>query len=49
VLSVGQDHHGRAGLGQFRTIDKEASEWHGGGRSRVDQPSIYDLLVVPKR
>jgi hypothetical protein len=49
VLSGGQDDHGGAGLGEFRTIGKEASEWHGGGRYQVDQPNIHDLLVVPKR
>lgn len=44
VLVGGQDDHGGAGLGEFRTVREKASEWHGGGRMRMDEPNVYDVL-----
>jgi carbohydrate-binding DOMON domain-containing protein len=48
LLSGGQDDHGGAGLGEFRFVQEEASEWHGGGRQRPTDPNVFDeLLAAP--
>jgi len=47
VLVGGQDDHGGAGLGEFRAVSTVADEWHGGGKRRVDQPNVYDVLIAP--
>jgi carbohydrate-binding DOMON domain-containing protein len=46
VLSGGQDDHGGAGLGEFRTVLREVSEWQGGGKTRPDHPNVYDVLLI---
>ncbi|MBI4535491.1 MAG: hypothetical protein HY708_04375 [Ignavibacteriae bacterium] len=46
VLSGGQDDHGGAGLGEFRNVDREASEWSGGGKTRTEEANVYDVLMV---
>lgn len=48
VLVGAQDDHGGAGLGEFRSVNKEAGEWNGGGKTKVDEPNVYDVLVVSK-
>lgn len=48
ILVGAQDDHGGSGLGEFRTVNKEAGEWSGGGKRRQDEPNVYDVLVVPK-
>ncbi len=45
VLVGGQDDHGGAGTGEFRSVDKEASEWIGGGGG-PDKHNVYDWLMI---
>ena len=48
LISGGQDDHGGAGLGEFRLVQEEASEWHGGGKKRASDPNVFDdLIAVP--
>jgi hypothetical protein len=49
VLAGGQDDHGGAGIGEFRTVTAEAGEWNGGGKIRPADSNIYDILdaLVP--
>jgi glycogen debranching enzyme len=49
VLTGGQDDHGGSGLGEFRTVNRDAGEWNGGGRTRGDESNVYDTLVTPLR
>lgn len=46
VLVGAQDDHGGAGLGEFRTVNKDTGEWNGGGKMNPDDPNVYDVLVV---
>jgi hypothetical protein len=46
LLAGGQDDHGGAGIGEFRTVNAEASEWNGGGRKGPDDPNVYDALIA---
>ena len=47
VLSGGQDDHGGAGLGEFRSVGYNVGEWNGGGRLSEADPNIYDTLFSP--
>ena len=50
VVSGGQDDHGGAGLGEFRSVLKAPGEWNGGGKLREGDPNVYDTLVaIPER
>ena len=49
VVTGAQDDHGGAGLGEFRTVNRDQGEWNGGGKLRPDDPNIYDRLVVHSR
>ncbi len=49
VLVGGQDDHGGAGLGEFRSVHATAGEWNGGGKVKPDEPNVYDLLVARGR
>ncbi len=49
VLVGAQDDHGGAGIGEFRTVNRETGEWSGGGRMNPEDPNIYDMLVAPAR
>ena len=45
-LAIGlQDDHGGAGVGEFRDVDAEVSEWHGGGRTNPAGSNVYDWLI----
>jgi glycogen debranching enzyme len=44
VLVGAQDDHGGAGLGVFRSVQRTAGEWHGGGKQSPDDPNVYDIL-----
>jgi len=46
VLVGAQDDHGGAGLGEFRTVDREAGEWVGGGKRGPETSNVYDTLVI---
>ncbi len=46
VLVGAQDDHGGAGLGEFRSVEKEGGEWIGGGKGRGDEANVYDVLEV---
>jgi hypothetical protein len=43
LVSGGQDDHGGAGIGEFRTVLPSATEWNGGGNPNHDV-NIYDEL-----
>lgn len=46
VFVGGQDDHGGAGVGEFRSVRREASEWNGGGAaSDGNSPNVYDELL----
>jgi predicted glycogen debranching enzyme len=49
VLVGGQDDHGGAGLGEFRTVNATAGEWNGGGKLKPDEPNVYDVLVAKRK
>lgn len=46
VLAGAQDDHGGAGIGEFRTVTTDAGDWNGGGRTRAEDPNVYDTLVA---
>jgi len=49
VLVGGQDDHGGAGLGEFRSVEGKAGEWHGGGKTTPDSSNVYDVLQTQSR
>jgi carbohydrate-binding DOMON domain-containing protein len=49
VLVGAQDDHGGAGIGEFRSVNKDVGEWNGGGKTTPSDPNVYDVLVVPGR
>ncbi len=49
VLTGAQDDHGGAGLGEFRTVNKEVGEWNGGGKTKADESNVYDVLTTTIR
>lgn len=49
VLVGGQDDHGGAGLGEFRTVNQNVGEWSGGGRIRADDSNAHDILQTRGR
>lgn len=46
VLSGGQDDHGGAGIGEYRSVLATPGEWNGGGKVREGDPNIYDTLIA---
>lgn len=46
VLIGAQDDHGGAGVGEFRSVEKEAGEWTGGGKKNSKDHNIYDFLLI---
>ncbi len=48
VLVGGQDDHGGSGIGEFRSVEQEAGEWHGGGKEKTSDSNVYDILQVRK-
>jgi glycogen debranching enzyme len=46
VLIGGQDDHGGAGIGEFRSVQRESSEWLGGGKKNDSDSNIYDILFI---
>jgi predicted glycogen debranching enzyme len=46
ILVGAQDDHGGAGIGEFRSVEKEAKEWTGGGKQRTHDPNVYDVIIV---
>lgn len=43
LVAGGQDDHGGAGIGEFRTVLPQQSEWNGGGNASKSA-NIYDVL-----
>lgn len=43
LIAGGQDDHGGAGIGEFRTVLPIATEWNGGGNNEK-APNVYDDL-----
>jgi carbohydrate-binding DOMON domain-containing protein len=46
IVIGAQDDHGGAGIGEFRSIQKEASEWIGGGKNNTNDSHIYDVMFI---
>jgi len=46
VLCGAQDDHGGAGIGEFRTVEKDVSEWLGGGKNNSNDSNVYDVMIV---
>ena len=46
TLVGGQDDHGGAGIGEFRTVKEDVGEWNGGGKKNPDWPNVYDVLTA---
>jgi carbohydrate-binding DOMON domain-containing protein len=44
IIAGGQDDHGGAGIGEFRTVNPDQGEWNGGGRMSSTESNIYDDL-----
>jgi glycogen debranching enzyme len=49
ILIGGQDDHGGAGVGEFRSVEEHAGEWNGGGKKNSSDSNIYDIVVLEKR
>lgn len=47
VLVGAQDDHGGAGIGDFRSVERNAGEWQGGGRRTASDPNTYDIMLNP--
>ena len=46
VLVGGQDDHGGAGIGEFRTVQQNVGEWLGGGKTNQNDSNVYDVLIM---
>ncbi|MCK9408405.1 MAG: amylo-alpha-1,6-glucosidase [Bacteriovoracaceae bacterium] len=46
VLVGAQDDHGGAGIGEFRTIQQEVTEWLGGGNNNPNDSNVYDVMMI---
>jgi len=46
ILVGAQDDHGGAGIGEFRTVQQEVSEWLGGGRQLPNDSNVYDVMMI---
>jgi carbohydrate-binding DOMON domain-containing protein len=46
ILVGGQDDHGGAGIGEFRSVEKGMSEWLGGGKTRPNDSNVFDVMIV---
>lgn len=49
VLVGGQDDHGGAGIGEFRNVEHDTGDWHGGGKEHPSDSNVYDILQVKLR
>ena len=45
IYCGGQDDHGGAGMGEFRSVNPERSQWQGGGNT-TGGTNIYDEMIV---
>jgi carbohydrate-binding DOMON domain-containing protein len=47
VYCGGQDDHGGAGIGEFRSVARKAGPWVGGGGEKDrGNPNVYDVLMA---
>jgi len=46
ILVGAQDDGGGAGIGVFREVDFEPTEWKGGGKKNKNDDNIYDILLI---
>ena len=46
ILAGAQDDHGGSGIGVFREVNVNASEWNGGGKKKLNEDNVYDLLFI---
>ncbi|MFZ4620814.1 MAG: amylo-alpha-1,6-glucosidase [Bacteroidota bacterium] len=46
ILVGGQDDHGGAGIGEFRSVEQAPSEWLGGGKNNANESNVFDVMIV---
>jgi glycogen debranching enzyme len=46
ILIGAQDDHGGAGIGEFRQVQQEVSEWLGGGNNIPNDSNVYDVMMI---
>jgi predicted glycogen debranching enzyme len=46
ILVGAQDDHGGGGVGEFRAVGENTTEWQGGGKTSESMPNIYDELIL---
>lgn len=46
IMVGAQDDHGGAGIGEFREVSFEATEWTGGGKKDPKEHNVYDWLFI---
>ena len=46
ILIGAQDDHGGAGIGEFRAVERNGSEWIGGGKIDPSNSNVFDVLVL---
>jgi hypothetical protein len=46
ILVGAQDDHGGAGIGEFRAIERDGSEWIGGGKIHPSDSNVFDVLIL---
>jgi carbohydrate-binding DOMON domain-containing protein len=46
ILIGAQDDHGGAGIGEFRTVERNGSEWIGGGKIHPSDSNVFDVLIL---
>ena len=47
ILVGAQDDHGGAGIGEFREVQRNGSEWIGGwGKIHETDSNVFDLLIL---
>jgi hypothetical protein len=46
ILSGAQDDHGGAGIGEFRNVAANATEWQGGGKKSPKGSNVFDQMLI---
>ena len=46
ILIGAQDDHGGAGIGEFRAVERNGSEWIGGGKIHPSDSNVFDVLKL---
>ncbi|MDP4175647.1 MAG: amylo-alpha-1,6-glucosidase [Bacteroidota bacterium] len=46
ILAGAQDDHGGAGIGEFRNVAANATEWQGGGKKSPKGSNVFDQMLI---